>query len=117
MFNIKAVRQSKNIKQADLAAMVNVSREHLSAVENNREMPSISLLEKLAVALDVSMKELLERSTTDWAGTDTATEEVNRGKWQNDINPNSSGAMITSGSTIGNYRPRCYWNYPPLSAL
>lgn len=58
-FRIGLLRKQKRIRQADLAAHVGVSREHLSAVENNRETPSISLLEKIAAALGVSVADLI----------------------------------------------------------
>lgn len=59
-FRIGLLRKQKRIRQADLAAQIGVSREHLSAVENGRETPSISLLEKIAAALGVSVAELLD---------------------------------------------------------
>ena len=59
VFKIGIIRRHKQIRQIDLAAKVGISREHLSAVENNRETPSISLLEKLATVLDVNIAELL----------------------------------------------------------
>ncbi len=64
LFRIGVVRRHKKLRQADLAATVGVSREHLSAVENNRETPSVSLLEKLAAALGVSVTELIDDKTS-----------------------------------------------------
>jgi DNA-binding XRE family transcriptional regulator len=60
-FRIGLLRKQKRIRQADLAAQIGVTREHLSAVENNRETPSVSLLEKIAATLGVSVAELLEK--------------------------------------------------------
>ena len=59
-FKIGLLRKQRRIRQADLAVHVGVTREHLSAVENNRETPSISLLEKIAAALGVSVADLLD---------------------------------------------------------
>lgn len=61
-FKIGLLRKQRRIRQADLAVQVGVTREHLSAVENNRETPSLSLLEKIAAALGVSVADLLEET-------------------------------------------------------
>ncbi|BBB91437.1 MAG TPA: helix-turn-helix transcriptional regulator [Methylomusa anaerophila] len=63
-FKVGVIRRNKQIKQADLAAKVGISREHLSAVENNRETPSFSLLEKIATVLGVNVTELLDDQST-----------------------------------------------------
>ena len=56
---IAALRQEKNLKQDDLAQMLEVSPQAVSKWENDQTCPDISLLPKLAKILGVSVDELL----------------------------------------------------------
>ena len=56
---IAALRRKKELKQDDLAQMLEVSAQAVSKWENDQSCPDISLLPKLAKALDVSVDELL----------------------------------------------------------
>lgn len=56
---LKIVLVEKNISQTDLAEMVGVDRNTISRICNNRNQPSIQLLFKIAVTLNVEVKELL----------------------------------------------------------
>ena len=56
---IAALRREKNLKQDDLAQMLEVSPQAVSKWENDQTCPDISLLPKLAKILDVSVDELL----------------------------------------------------------
>ena len=56
---IAALRREKNLKQDDLAQMVEVSPQAVSKWENDQTCPDISLLPKLAKILGVSVDELL----------------------------------------------------------
>ena len=56
---IAALRRKKNLKQDDLAQMLEVSPQAVSKWENDQTYPDISLLPKLAKILGVSVDELL----------------------------------------------------------
>ena len=56
---IAALRREKNMKQDDLAQMLEVSPQAVSKWENDQTCPDISLLPKLARILGVSVDELL----------------------------------------------------------
>ena len=56
---ITALRREKNLKQDDLAQMLEVSPQAVSKWENDQTCPDISLLPKLAKILGVSVDELL----------------------------------------------------------
>ena len=56
---IAALRRENNLKQDDLAQMLEVSPQAVSKWENDQTCPDISLLPKLAKILGVSVDELL----------------------------------------------------------
>ena len=60
---LKIVLVEKNISQTELAEMVNVDRNTISRICNNRNQPSLQLLFKIAVTLNVEVKELLSSLT------------------------------------------------------
>lgn len=59
IFNIKKIRESKNISIRKLAALTNMSKTYLSDLENNkRTNPSLKILAMISQALDVNIKDL-----------------------------------------------------------
>jgi putative transcriptional regulator len=60
--NIKAKRKSQKISQNQLAEMCDVTRETISRIENGKHSPTITLLYKIADALDIPIYELLENN-------------------------------------------------------
>lgn len=56
---IKKLREEKNMTQAELAAMLNISDKTVSKWETGKGYPDITLLEPLAKALGASVVELL----------------------------------------------------------
>ncbi|APC41560.1 helix-turn-helix domain-containing protein [Clostridium estertheticum] len=56
---IKNLRKEKNLSLRSLAQSAGISKSTLSDVENSNNNPSIKTLEKIAIALDVSVKDLL----------------------------------------------------------
>lgn len=56
--NIKKLRQSKKLRQEDLANLLGVSRQTIIAVENDRYNPSLELAMKLARVLNTTVEEL-----------------------------------------------------------
>lgn len=59
IFNIKNIREDKNISINRLNKLTGISRAYLFDLENNRKFnPTLAMLEKIAEALDVNIKEL-----------------------------------------------------------
>lgn len=55
---IQKTRKGLGYSQEKLAEMVGVSRTHMGHIEQSRKDPSLELLEKIAKALKVPVKEL-----------------------------------------------------------
>ena len=62
---IRSLRTQNHLTQAQLAEQLHITRTTVSKWENGRGMPDVSLLERLAEALDLSVTELVcgERTT------------------------------------------------------
>ena len=56
---IKTLRKAQNLTQQKLADKVDVSRIYVQALESNRRLPSMKLLQRLAPALNVDVTDLL----------------------------------------------------------
>jgi transcriptional regulator with XRE-family HTH domain len=56
--NLKRIRLDKNIKQVEIAKMLNVDRSFISNIENGKTNPTLSTITSLAKALGVSTNEL-----------------------------------------------------------
>ncbi|GGI43124.1 helix-turn-helix transcriptional regulator [Mammaliicoccus stepanovicii] len=55
---IKQYRKTKQISQLTLSEKVNVSRQTINAIENNKYDPTLSLAFKLAKILDTTVDDL-----------------------------------------------------------
>lgn len=53
--NIKVLRTARQIKQKELAEKLGITVPYLSMIENNSKRPSLTLLEKLAKALNAPL--------------------------------------------------------------
>ena len=58
--NLRRLRLKKKMSQGDLATALSVDRAYISNIENGRMNPTLSTLEKIAVALGISSSELLK---------------------------------------------------------
>jgi len=58
--NLRKTRISRKISLLNLANMVEISHSHLYYIESKRVVPSIDVIIKLAKALNISVKKLLE---------------------------------------------------------
>jgi len=56
--NVRKIRKSKKMSQVELASKLIVSNSYICDLEKGRSTPSMKTLKKLAVALDVEIKEL-----------------------------------------------------------
>lgn len=62
MVDLKRCRKKAGLTQRDLAERVNVTTGYISHLEKGvRTNPSLDLVEKIAMALDVSVSELLTK--------------------------------------------------------
>ena len=59
-YNILEIRTSKGISQSLLAEFVGVDKSLISRVERGMQQPSVEVLHKIAVALDVSIDNLIK---------------------------------------------------------
>lgn len=59
---LKEIRTNKQLKQADIAKMLNVSGNTVYAWENDKQEPSMSTLLKLSEILEVSLDFLFGKS-------------------------------------------------------
>ncbi len=60
---IRMFRQKSGLSQRQLALRMAVPRTYVSKIENEKAVPTLSSLERLATALEVSMAELLRGSS------------------------------------------------------
>lgn len=60
--NLKKIRQDNNLTQEELAKKINTSRSNIANYENDKNMPSIDVLEKLSKLFNCSMDYLLGKS-------------------------------------------------------
>lgn len=56
--HIKALRKSKNLSQAQLASLCQVSRQTINAIENDKYDPSLLLAMRLAKVLEWPLEAL-----------------------------------------------------------
>lgn len=54
------LRKKKGMSQEDLALEANINTNYLSDLENGRRNPTLRILEKIAIALEIDVSELLK---------------------------------------------------------
>lgn len=54
---VRQFREQKKLSQAELARRLGVDRSTINKIENGKTKPSLSLLERIAVELNVSVKD------------------------------------------------------------
>lgn len=58
--NLRRLRMEKSLSQGGLAKTLGVDRAYISNIESGRMNPTLSTLEKIAGALDVSIEILIK---------------------------------------------------------
>ncbi|PIT89217.1 MAG: DNA-binding protein [Candidatus Levybacteria bacterium CG10_big_fil_rev_8_21_14_0_10_36_7] len=58
--NMKRIRLEKGMSQGDICRALDLDRAYISNVENGKQNLTISTMEKVAKALDVSIDQLLK---------------------------------------------------------
>ncbi len=57
---IKAVRMARELTRAELAHRARLSRVHVARMERDESSPTLNTLERLAKALDVTIRDLID---------------------------------------------------------
>ncbi len=57
---LREIRKRKNLKQEQLAELINVEPASISNIENGRNFPSLQTLENIIKTLDTSFSEIFE---------------------------------------------------------
>jgi transcriptional regulator with XRE-family HTH domain len=60
--NVQRLRREKHLSQEALADMANVHQTYLSGVERGTRNPTITVLQRIAVALGRDIQELVEKT-------------------------------------------------------
>lgn len=83
--NIKALREHHNMSQSDLAKLLDVSDKAVSTWENGRREPRMGVIQKLALAFNLQISDIVEKdletyykSKTSPAPAKAETKEVTR---------------------------------------
>lgn len=86
--NLKKIRQEKNMTQEELAKKINTSRSNIANYENDKNMPSIDILNKLSEILNCTTDYLLGKSNIkNTRELDFEEELLNIGLNMKDYNP------------------------------
>ena len=64
--NLKIERAKKGLTQADLAQMINVSRQTINAMELGKYVPSTVLALRLSKIFEIGVNELFSLEDSDW---------------------------------------------------
>lgn len=56
---VRAFRMAKNIAQDELAGLAGIERAHMGKIERGTHQPTLALILKIAVALEMSASELM----------------------------------------------------------
>lgn len=57
--SIRKIRKAKNIKSKDLAKKLNIAPSTLSSYENNKNLVSLAMLDKIAQVLNVPIESII----------------------------------------------------------
>ena len=86
--NLKKIRQENNLTQEELAKKINTSRSNIANYENDKNMPSIDILNKLSETFNCSIDYLLGKSDI-----------------KNPENSNDPLGLLKMGFNIKDYNP------------
>lgn len=58
--NMRRIREEKQMSQGDICRALSLDRAHVSNIENGKQNPTLDTIEKIALALGVSVDILLK---------------------------------------------------------
>lgn len=73
--NIRAIRQSRGIKQSALSIQADVSQKQLSLIESGKARPRLPVYLRIANALQVSVNQLFLGANTQGHGTSKCLDQ------------------------------------------
>ncbi len=73
---LKKLRQDKKMTQEELAIKINSSRSNIANYENNNNMPSVEILDRLAKIFDVSTDYMLGKTNIKNNKLDLTDEDI-----------------------------------------
>jgi transcriptional regulator with XRE-family HTH domain len=59
--NLRRLRHDRGLSQEELADLVGINRNYVGMIERCENSPTIAMIERIAIALDVEPMKLLER--------------------------------------------------------
>lgn len=95
-FHIMAWRRRLNLTQSGLAERANLSRPYLSRLEKGKADPALSSLRRLAVALEVTLGQLLEELPPETTLSREKLDQLARGA----LRPGTQEAQAQPGTRI-----------------
>jgi len=99
---LKQLRQTKGLNQKELAALINSTRETVSAYENGRVQPPPFMLEKIATVLNTSIDYLLGLTDDPRPTFEILRQDVRRVPVYNGVCAGIAGSY-PDGSTVIDY--------------
>ena len=57
---LKKIREKRKLSQENLALLCNIDRTHIGRIERLERNPSLDILSKIAIGLNISLSELLD---------------------------------------------------------
>lgn len=74
-YALKAIRDELGITQDDLAERAGTTKSSISRIENDGQMPSLDMLERLAAGLDLKVYQVMARAEGTALPVDKASKE------------------------------------------
>ena len=94
--NMKIYRKASGLSQAKLAERVDTATNYISAIEAGRRFPSIKILDKIAVALEIDTLDLFSVKPVQYH---IARQNLEEHVWK-DIGKNLSEYILKQLSTL-----------------
>ncbi|MCL2092597.1 MAG: helix-turn-helix domain-containing protein [Treponema sp.] len=100
--NMKIYRKSAGLSQSKLAERVDTATNYISAIEAGRRFPSIEMLERIAIALNIDTTDLLsKKNVQDYSEMKKTEEQI----WLN-ISQNLSTYITENIQSLQNTKVR-----------
>src|SRR5262245_18821265 len=95
-YHLMAWRRQRELTQAQLAERANLSRPYLSRLEKGKADPALSCLRRLALALNLTVGQLVDELPPEKTLTREEIDQLARGAWR----PGTREALARKGTRI-----------------